>query len=61
MGKRYRYIGAGLGVPGLPHEIDEEEAERLGLTELLKQAVQAKVYQLIPEKAKGKTAAEESD
>ena len=61
MGKRYRYIGSGQGVPGLPHEIDEEEAERLGLVDLLKQAVQAKVYQLIPEKAKGKTAAEESD
>jgi hypothetical protein len=61
MGKRYRYVGSGQGVPGLPHEIDEEEAERLDLVDLLKQAVQAKVYQLIPEKAKGKTVAEESD
>jgi hypothetical protein len=61
MAKRYRYVGQGQGVPGLPHEIDDEEAKRLGLTELLQQAVQAKVYQAIPEKAKGKAAAEESD
>jgi hypothetical protein len=61
MSKRYRYVGPGQGVPGLPHELDDEEARRLGVHELLEQALQAKVYEAIAEKAKGKTPAEESD
>lgn len=36
----YRYIGDGSGVPGLPHEITDEEATAQGLTELLQAAVQ---------------------
>ncbi len=41
----YRYVGNGLGVPGLPHEISDEEARQRGLLELLQQAVQSGMYQ----------------
>jgi hypothetical protein len=61
MSKRYRYVGPGQGVPGLPHELDEEEARRLGVQTLLEEALGAKVYEPVSEKAKGKTPAEESD
>jgi len=61
MSKRYRYVGQDQGVPGLPHELDDEEARRLGVHELLQQALGAKVYETVSEKAKGKTPGEESD
>ena len=38
--KKYKFVGEGAGVPGLPHEITEEEAEALGLSELLEAAVE---------------------
>lgn len=38
--KKYKFVGEGAGVPGLPHEITDEEAEALGLTELLEAAVE---------------------
>ena len=41
---RYRFNGAGDGVPGLPHEITDEQARELGLTELLGQAVATGTY-----------------
>jgi hypothetical protein len=27
---KYKFIGEGLGVPGLPHELTDEEAKALG-------------------------------
>lgn len=42
----YRFVGDGLGVPGLPHEISRSEAQDLGVEELLDQAIQAGVYSL---------------
>jgi hypothetical protein len=39
MGKRYRFIGEGAGVPGLPHELTDEEARALGVEELLQAAL----------------------
>lgn len=36
---KYRYVGDGLGVPGLPHEISDEEAEALGVAPVLNEAV----------------------
>lgn len=36
---KYKFIGNGMGVPGLPHEISDEEAEQLGVAELLRNAV----------------------
>jgi hypothetical protein len=41
---KYKYVGDGAGVPGLPHEISDEEAESLGITELLKAAVENGSY-----------------
>ena len=35
----YKYIGDGAGVPGLPHEISDEEAQAQGLSDLLMAAV----------------------
>jgi len=40
MAKQYRYIGAGAGVPGLPHEITDEQAKARGVEDLLKAAVE---------------------
>lgn len=37
--KLFRYVGNGAGVPGLPHEITDEEAKALGVDGLLKEAV----------------------
>lgn len=36
---KYKFVGEGMGIPGLPHEITDEEAERLGVTELLAAAI----------------------
>lgn len=41
---KYKYIGDGAGIPGLPHEISDEEAARDGLTELLKAAIENGKY-----------------
>lgn len=40
----YKYRGDGLGVPGLPHQITQAEAEQLGVAELLAEAIAAGVY-----------------
>lgn len=45
---KYQYVGDGVGVPGLPHEIDDAEAAALGVTELLKQAVENGSYAPTP-------------
>lgn len=37
--KKYKFVGEGAGVPGLPHEITDTEADALGLSELLEAAV----------------------
>lgn len=37
--KTYKYIGDGAGVPGLPHVITDVEAETLGVTKLLQEAI----------------------
>jgi hypothetical protein len=36
---QYKYVGDGAGVPGLPHEISDEEAQAQGFGELLKAAI----------------------
>lgn len=50
--KRYKFVGKGLGVPGLPHEITDEQAKAAGLADLLKAAVAAGNYQEIKEPGK---------
>lgn len=41
---KYKFVGEGMGVPGLPHEISAEEAESLGVSELLKAAIENGSY-----------------
>lgn len=36
----YKFVGSGEGVPGLPHVISDEEAAALGVSEILKAAVE---------------------
>ncbi len=43
--KTYQYIGSGAGVAGLPHTVSDEEAEALGVTALLAEAVAAGLYE----------------
>ncbi len=40
----YKYIGDGAGIPGLPHEITDEEAAERGLSALLQDAIKAGAY-----------------
>ena len=42
--KTYKYIGDGAGVPGLPHEITDEAAEVLGVSDLLDGAIKNGSY-----------------
>lgn len=41
---QYKYVGDGLGVPGLPHEISDEEAQEQGVSELLHAAIENGSY-----------------
>jgi hypothetical protein len=40
----YRYNGDGAGLPGLPNEVSEEEAQKLGMADVLKNAVAVGLY-----------------
>lgn len=40
----YRYVGDGEGIPGLPHEISDDEAAELGVSEILKAALENGSY-----------------
>lgn len=53
MSKIYQYIGAGKGVPGLPHRLTDADVTRLGVETLLADALKAKTYEVV------KTAATE--
>lgn len=57
---KYRYVGEGQGVPGLPHEVTDEEAKALGnsgytdeagkpisMAQVLKAAVKAGTFKKI--------------
>lgn len=44
MNKKYRFVGEGMGVPGLPHEVTDEEAAALGMSEILDEAVKNGSY-----------------
>ncbi len=41
---KYKFIGDGMGVPGLAHEISEEEAEAAGVSEILLAAIENGSY-----------------
>ncbi len=45
MATSYRFIGAGAGIPGLPHEVSDEQARELGLEETLRAAMAAGTYE----------------
>lgn len=56
--KIYKYVGDGVGVPGLPHQISEDEAKQLGVSEILKDAITAGNYELETTKKKPKEVAD---
>lgn len=52
---KYVFVGEGMGIPGLPHEISDKEANELGVADLLQEAVENGNYKAIvqkPERAK---------
>ena len=49
MSRSFRFMGDGLGIPGLPHEITAEEAKALGVEDILAAAVARGAYQEIKE------------
>lgn len=44
----YEYVGDGLGIPGLPHQLSTVDAEALGLLDLLAAAVHNGSYRKRP-------------
>lgn len=61
MGKRYRFVGEGAGVPGLPHELTEDEARALGVEMLLMEALKTGTYEEVKPPKGPKPAAQERD
>ena len=49
---KYQYVGPGQGVPGLPNTITEKQAKDLGLSELLRECIKAKLYKPVKDKLK---------
>lgn len=50
MAKKYKYVGNGLGVSGLPHEITDEQAKKRKVYDLLQSAIAAGLYKEEKEK-----------
>lgn len=50
---KYKFVGEGMGVPGLPHEITDEQAKADGVDKLLDQAVMLGLYEEVKEPVKG--------
>ena len=44
---KYKYTGGGAGIPGLPHEITDEQAKKLGVKDTLAVAVAAGSYKKV--------------
>ena len=42
--KEYKYVGNGMGVPGLPHEVSDDEAAGLGVLHILREAIENGSY-----------------
>ena len=59
-GRKYVFCGAGVGVPGLPHEISEEEAKALQVEDSLKAAVALGIYREVKPVRPARGAGEES-
>jgi hypothetical protein len=57
----YKFVGKGLGVPGLPHVLTESEAQRRGVLELLEAALANGNYEAIKPKKKETKVKKESE
>jgi hypothetical protein len=42
--KKYFYAGNGMGVPGLPHLVSDDEAAELGVLHILREAIENGSY-----------------
>ena len=42
--KKYTYVGNGMGVPGLPHLVSDDEAAELGVLHILNDAIKNGSY-----------------
>ena len=47
---KYKYVGNGQGVPGLPNEVSKQEAKDLGLGDVLKECIKAGLYKEVKAK-----------
>lgn len=61
MPERYIYVGEGAGVPGLPHEVTDDQAEALGAIDILTQAIANGSYKLVGPEKKAKPAKQEGE
>ncbi len=50
---KFKYVGNGQGVPGLPSELSDEEAKSLGVEQILKDAVKAGTFKKVAKKSPG--------
>jgi hypothetical protein len=46
--KKYKYVGDGTGVPGLPNEVSDDQAAELGVLDILNAAIENGSYALTP-------------
>lgn len=42
--RKFLFVGSGAGVPGLPHELTDDEARELGVEKILDEAVKTGTY-----------------
>jgi len=47
---KYKFVGNGRGIPGLPHEVSDEDVKVLGMEEVLKAALKNGNYVKVEEK-----------
>lgn len=45
------FVGDGLGIPGLPHRITQTQADALGLSSVLSEAIRNGIYAFIEPKS----------
>lgn len=51
MTKKYKYTGTGMGLPGLPNEVTDDEAKALNMLDVLENAVKVGLYEEVKEPA----------
>lgn len=57
----YRFVGPGLGVPGLPHEIESKSSLSESQKEILDAALEAGTYEKVKSRSSSSSSADDGD